>query len=181
MTEIEVKLRVRDRAETVSRLAGLGWQVCAERELERNFVYDLPDRALEKSDRLLRIREQGGRCRLTFKGPAVDGRRHKVREEDEIEIPDGDGLRRILGDLGYQVVWRYEKFRTAYRRTGSGKLLLDETPIGDFLELEGEPEWIDQTAKELGYEVSDYVTSTYGALFRQYRNENPAAGADMVF
>jgi adenylate cyclase class 2 len=58
---------------------------------------------------------------------------------------------------------------------------LDETPIGEFLELEGEPGWIDRTARELGFSEADYITDTYGALFEAYRARNPGAGADMVF
>ncbi len=64
-------------------------------------------------------------------------------------------------------MFRYEKFRTTYTLPGiSGlKVEFDETPIGFFLELEGNAGAIDRAARLLGYTRSDYMTSTYGALY----------------
>ena len=55
-------------------------------------------------------------------------------------------------------------------------MVVDETPIGDFLEVEGEAEGIHRVAAELGFSRSEYVTDSYVALFF-------AAGGkgDMVF
>ena len=58
---------------------------------------------------------------------------------------------------------------------------LDQTPIGDFLELEGPPEWIDATAAALGYSESDYVTSTYRDLFVDWQSKQAKPPRDMVF
>ena len=43
-----------------------------------------------------------------------------------------------------------------------------ETPIGDYIELEGPPAWIDDTAQRLGYAEMDYITATYADLFFEY-------------
>jgi adenylate cyclase class 2 len=119
---------------------------------------------------------------LTLKLPSDDAGPHKVKEEFEIEASDCAALRQILEGLGYRVSWRYEKFRTYFERTdAAGEIVLDETPIGDFLELEGEPSWIDRTAVELGFSRGDYLTATYGALFEEYSGRNPGMGTDMVF
>ena len=62
--------------------------------------------------------------------------------------------------------FRYEKFRTEFQRRGSkGIATLDETPIGTYLELEGDPQWIDRMARTLGYEEKDYITASYARLF----------------
>jgi hypothetical protein len=58
---------------------------------------------------------------------------------------------------------------------------LDETPIGEFLELEGPPSAIDRMAKLLGYSRSDYITKSYLALYlAQCRKKGLVAG-DMLF
>ena len=182
MKEVEIKLRVVDCALVARRLAEMGWRARGNRDLERNLVYDEPDGTLKAAGCLLRVRDSGGRCRLTLKLPVDDASAHKVREELEIEASDYAALRRILEGLGYAVAWRYEKYRTYFERANAaGEVSLDETPIGDFLELEGEPSWIDRTAVELGYSKVDYITVTYGELFEAYRTRNRQIGGDMVF
>jgi adenylate cyclase, class 2 len=182
MKEIEIKLRVVDRPLVLRRLVELGWRARGKRELERNSVYDKADGALRAAGCLLRVRDSAGICLLTLKLPSDEAGPHKVKEEFEIEASDCAVLGRILGGLGYRVAWRYEKYRTYFERTSaSGEIVLDETPIGDFLELEGEPAWIDRTAVELGFSSWDYITATYGALFEAHRAQNSGVGTDMVF
>ena len=55
------------------------------------------------------------------------------------------------------------------------KAELDETPIGDFLELEGERRAIDRSARLLGYGPADYIARSYGALYMEHRRIAPAA------
>ena len=104
----------------------------------------------------------------------------RVREEFEVTTSDTTSMIRLLEALGYHVAWRYEKYRTQFKRPGAkGMILLDETPIGTFLELEGDPGWIDSTASQLGFEPDDYITASYRALFLK-RNRRTAR-KDMVF
>ena len=76
-------------------------------------------------------------------------------------------MHHILRGLGLFPQFRYEKYRTTYilPRIGSLKIELDETPVGNFLELEGSPSSIDRAASALGYAPSDYIKSTYGSLY----------------
>ncbi len=181
MKEIEVKLRISDRSSIAHRLIELGW-TAGERLLEWNFVYDRPDRSLRTAKQLLRVRDTNGRCTFTLKSPGEEKSRHKAQEELEVGASDSGVLQEILEGLGYELAWRYEKFRTSYKRDGAaGEILLDETPIGDFLELEGEPSWIDAMTVELGFSEQDHITANYGALFDQFRVQHPEAGPDMVF
>lgn len=173
--EVEIKLRLPDLEPLRRRLTGLGFGVHHERAFERNLVFNT------EPGTLLRLRDFDGRNILTYKGPAAPGP-HKSREEIEVEVSDAAGLREILDRLGYRPVFIYEKYRTEYRRPAeTGIVMLDETPIGDFLEVEGEPAWIDRTAADLGFARSDYVTSSYGTLFAEYRQRTPGAPANMVF
>ncbi len=66
---------------------------------------------------------------------------YKVREEREVRASDERAIAEILGALGLAPRFRYEKYRSTYRLPGIAHVVveLDETPIGDFLELEGRP------------------------------------------
>lgn len=182
MKEIEIKLPVLDCAQILRRLEGLGWVDRGGRELERNYIFDTRDGALRGAGCLLRVRDWAGVCLLTLKQPSEASGLHKVKEEFEVEVSDFAVVGKILEGLGFVVAWRYEKYRTHFELAGAaGVIVLDETPIGNFLELEGEPDWIDRTAIELGFSASDYITDTYGALFEAYQATNPGGGSDMVF
>jgi adenylate cyclase class 2 len=118
---------------------------------------------------------------LTYKGPALPGK-HKDREELELPRLDPETARAILDRLGYQPVFRYQKFRTEFQQKGSsGMATLDETPIGTFLELEGRPTWIDRSARALGFADADYITASYGRLYLEWCREQSAAPGHMLF
>jgi adenylate cyclase class 2 len=140
---------------------------------------------LRHSDRLLRLRSAGGRWTVTYKGPSLGGAAmlmHKKREEIETDVSDGPACAQILAGLGYQPSFAYEKFRTTFAAPDeAGIVTLDETPIGNFLELEGPESWIDQTASRLGFGLSDYVTSSYAALYEEHRQTHRTVPRDMKF
>lgn len=105
---------------------------------------------------------------LTYKGKAAIGK-YKDRDELEVEVSDPRRLSEMLERLDFVPTFRYEKFRTEYRRPGeAGLATLDETPIGVYLELEGAPGWIDRAARRLGFAESDYSTASYGGLYADY-------------
>jgi len=58
----------------------------------------------------------------------------------------------------------YEKYRETWRREGA-TVFLDETPIGDFMEIEGETEEIDALARDFGYSKNDYIAVNYRRLW----------------
>jgi adenylate cyclase, class 2 len=144
------------------------------------------------------------RFRLTFKGPvkAMDsgsnaaeqsasesrhGGNHKVREELELEIGDAKELGTILSRLGMRESFHYEKYRTTFRmpdsaRWAKGLLIeVDETPIGNFMELEGPPRAIDRAARLLGFSKNEYVLTNYLALHAEECTRRGEKVGDMVF
>lgn len=182
MTETEIKLAIPDPEAFKDRLRQLGWRVRVRRQQEQNLVYDYPDQALFKSGRLLRLRQTGKRGWMTVKGPPRRGTAHKVRDEYEIETKRIDILAKMFETLGYELLWRYEKFRAVYKCDGEpGLVFVDETPIGNFVELEGDAAWIDRMAKKLGFSPSGYITLSYRELFVEYQRQHPEIGRYMVF
>jgi adenylate cyclase class 2 len=61
-------------------------------------------------------------------------------------------------------VFRYQKYRETYAWKDV-EIVVDETPIGTFLEIEGPLEGIHAAAAALGYGRDDYVTDSYAGLF----------------
>ena len=181
--ETEIKLRLPQGAACARALLEQhGFRAIGARELETNQTFDLPTRELRHSDRLLRLRSAGGRWIVTYKGPPDAGSAHKSREEIETDVSDGRAFAEILAGLGYQPSFAYEKFRTTFEAPDEdGNVTLDETPIGDFLELEGPGYWIDRTAVRLGFGPADYVTSSYAMLYEEHRRKDATVPRDMKF
>jgi len=145
------------------------------RHFEDNVFLEDESRSLSSAQSALRLRRtpQGGS--LTYKGPAEPRKDVKRRVEIEVPVTDPEGLEAILGRLGYERAFRYQKHRETYAWE-EVEIEVDETPIGTFLEIEGEVGAIHRAAAALGYCPEDYVTDTYVDLFL-------AAGGrgDMVF
>src|SRR4029077_910218 len=87
---------------------------------------------------------------------------YKVREEHELCISNPEEMSKIFEALGLRPCFRYEKFRTTFSLPGMIRLkvTLDETPMGFFVELEGERQEIDRAAGMLGFARSDYINQS---------------------
>ena len=179
--EVEIKLRISSAAAAKRMLREAGFRVVKRRVFERNTVFDTVRQTLRKSARLLRVREIGKTAKLTYKGPP-DGGKHKSREELELDLSDANAVAAIFDRLAYHPAFRYEKFRTEFGRRGSpGVATVDETPIGVYLELEGDPAWIDSMARKLGFAENDYITASYARLYLEWCKAQGVAPSDMLF
>jgi adenylate cyclase class 2 len=146
-------------------------------------LYDTPDRQMRARTEILRLRNYAGRWTMTHKrlpdfGPGED--RHKHRIETETEVSDGNALAEVFRTLGLVPAFRYEKWRSEWS-DGEGHCVVDETPIGNYAELEGPAEWIDRAAEKLGIDPSQYVTLSYGRLFEQWREKHGSTAEDLTF
>jgi adenylate cyclase, class 2 len=171
--ETEIKFRVAAIEALTLRLQAAGFHLETARSFESNTLYDTADRQMRARTEILRIRSYAGHWTLTHKrlpGNSPGEDRHKHRVEVETEIADGDALAEVFRSLGLVAAFRYEKWRTEWQQ-GDGHCVIDETPIGDFAELEGSSEWIDRTAARLGVSQSEYLTLSYGRLFDQWREQ----------
>lgn len=181
--ETEIKFAVDDVALFCARLEAAGFRLETPRAFESNVLYDTQERTMRARTEILRLRHYGGKWVVTHKrlpdvGPAED--RHKHRIETETEVADGQAIAEIFRSLGLVAAFRYEKWRSEWT-DGIGHCVVDETPIGEFAELEGTPGWIDSTATRLGVDASQYMTLSYGRLFDQWRIEHHSAAQDLTF
>ena len=166
MIETEIKIRIRNAAETRKRLLELGCTVSRERFLEINVLYDFPDKRLSSKDEAIRLRIIGRRSWLTFKGAARKARSFKVREEHESEFKKPSELRKILKTIGLQPSFTYRKRRT-FLKGGRLKICLDETSIGSFVELEGKRADIVRFAAKMGVHRAEFITLDYVRMMRE--------------
>ncbi len=180
--ETEIKLRIPKGLPAMRKtVKALHFKTARGRLFEQNVLFDTVDFQLRRRGEMIRLRRTGEQSVLTFKGPSIPGP-HKSREELESGIIDPGILESILARLGLTPVFGYEKFREEYQRPGQhGTLTLDQTPIGNYLELEGRPKWIDKTARELGFTRSAYITASYGSLYLAHCRDLGLSPSDMSF
>ena len=180
--ETELKIPVADLAPVRTRLATLDARLISESMREENLLLDTVDRELSGRGCVLRLRRHGARRLLTFKGPASYDGPIKVRPEHELEIEDLETMLTVFEALGYSGVVRYEKDRETWR-LNDVEIVLDHTPMGDFVEVEGPPDVIGPVAGSLGLDPSDAVRGSYVSLWLEFRGRHPEMDLppDMVF
>jgi len=208
--EIELKFPIGDLDRLQAHLPGLGFHLDTPRTFEQNTLYDTPARTLQHAKQILRVRRYGDLWTLTHKrkpDPAADDAAHpgsaatyKVRIETETHIDDGPALAAIFEQIGYWPVFRYEKFRTEWSQVTSmiggplflgfghipaaptsAHLVLDETPIGNYAELEGPPAWIDEMLGRLGVDPATCLTDSYGRLFLAWKERTGSSAENLTF
>jgi adenylate cyclase class IV len=190
--EIEVKVRIADREAFLRQLLRFGAKLKKPRVHEVNTLYDTANGDLAKGCQIARIRVERSALRdepehrgahhskseapaeapvatLTYKGPTGPSRGYKVREEHEVRVGNAQMLEALCKMLGLRPWFRYEKFRSTYALPGikGVELDFDETPVGDYLELEGARVSIDRAARRLGFSKADYIVRSYGGLFME--------------
>jgi adenylate cyclase class 2 len=62
-----------------------------------------------------------------------------------------------------------------------GHLVIDETPIGNYAELEGPPAWIDATVSALGIDPARCITDSYGRLFLSWKQRTGSSADHLTF
>ena len=178
-SEIEIKFRVESLRSLQGKLRHAGFRLLTPRTHEMNTLYDLPGGDLHARKELLRLRQYGSTWTLTHKAKGKLGR-HSSRIETETEVANGKNVDTILRALQYSPTFRYEKFRAEWS-DGKGHVVVDETPIGNFCEIEGPPRWIDATASKLGVKPADYITKNYATLFAEWKQETGSKAEHMTF
>jgi len=187
--EIELKFPVADPQALQARLLHLGFHLTTPRTYEHNTLYDTPGRHLRLKRQILRLREYGGIHTLTHKridDSNSDTSRYKIRIETETTVSDPRALAEIFAQIGYQPVFIYEKYRTEFSifdaaTNSTPHLVLDETPIGTYAELEGPTDWIDRTIAELNINLATCMTDSYGKLFLDWKQRTGSAAEHLTF
>jgi adenylate cyclase class 2 len=177
--EIEIKLPVQDLEAVRERLRARNARQLTAPHSESNDLYDQADGSLAKGGRVLRLRRTEDGATLTFKGPARFEEGAKTREERETAVSDPNEMESILAALGFHRRFRYEKRREEWSLDDC-VIALDETPIGTFAEVEGDPAAIRRALQHLGLDPAESLPHSYAELYARRRREDSTLPADML-
>jgi adenylate cyclase class 2 len=181
--EAEVKLACDD----LNRLrdAGFDLRAAEPRHFEDNWLLDTSDRALLNQGKALRIRFARGKGWITFKGAVRDDVSVvKVREEIEVETSAPERTIELFERLGFHRSFRYQKYRTVYQVAIDNKdftVVFDETPMGNFIEIEGPEATVTGVLEVAGFSTNDIVRESYPELQAKRCNERGVPLEDLVF
>jgi adenylate cyclase, class 2 len=179
-TETEVKIKIEDVADFCCRLEALNPARLSARHFEDNRLLDFPNESIYTHKHLVRIRTIEGRGILTYKGPPRPDGVFKTREELETGLENADLALQIFEKIGMQVYFRYQKYRQEFQIEGV-YVVVDETPIGNYVELEGTKEAIRSLAQKLGFEESQFVSLSYYTLYLEHCRNIGTTPRFMVF
>lgn len=179
--EIEAKFPIGDKAQLRERILALGAELKMDEVHELNYLLDREADPLQDSYQRLRLRLQGSVATLTYKRglKKIDG--VAFREEVETEVSDFENTRLILARLGYTTRFIYEKYRSVFQADDC-MLMLDETPIGTYLEIEADSnDRIFAMAGRLGLDSESAIASGYHQLFLNWKAAVGVDDRDMIF
>jgi adenylate cyclase, class 2 len=182
--EIEVKLACDDLGRLTR--AGVELQLSRPRHFEDNWLLDDDRQTLFTQGAALRVRSVEGRGWVTFKGVAQETARSplKVREEIESAVSDPEKMIVVFERLGYHRAFRYQKFRTTYKIQLDGAALevaFDETPMGNFIEIEGDERRVLGILERAGFTAADSIRESYPELQAKRCRARGVPLEDLIF
>ena len=158
MKEIEIKILEIDRSSLEEKLVSLGAAKVFDDEIYALY-YDFPDSSIRRNGCTLRLRREGSKSVFALKKDIVSTEA-KIREENEIEVSDFNGMKNLLETLGMNAWLEMKKHRTSYEIKGV-RFEIDAyhdaySYIPQFLEIEGHDiETIYVYAELLGFGKDD--------------------------
>lgn len=183
--EIELKFIHVDPSLVREKISAFGG-LCKGRHLERNVVFDSPDRDMKKAGKLLRLRTKQWKDKhetvLTLKLPPKGDIPEdvKIYDERETKVESFDGTYAILEGLGYEGAFRYDKMREEWA-LDNVEICIDELSFDTVIELEGDRDDIFALADKLSLPIENSSTATYHELHRVYRKSNNLAPQDSFY
>jgi len=177
--ETEVKFFLPDIDRIRSRISDLG-AVFKGRALETNIRFEDAQKTLIQKKALLRLRK-GTKITLTYKSePPFKDNQFKILQEVEVEVSDFGAMEHMLTSLGVYEEQVYEKWRETYV-FGDTHLCLDTMPYGNFLEIEGKKESIQQLASQIGLSWEKRILLNYLAIFDILKRQLNLSFYDVTF
>jgi adenylate cyclase, class 2 len=180
MQEIEAKFYVKDLKKIETRLHDLKARLIQPRIHETNIRFDTPNQDLRHAQRVLRLR-QDDKARMTYKDASKNEQGILDRTEIEFVVEDFEKAKKLLEAIGYKKSLFYEKYRTTYELDNT-HIMLDELPIGNFIEIEGQStDSIREVARKLSLKWDTAISTSYSALFERVRKAKAAQIKDLSF
>ncbi len=157
--ETEIKLRIDDIGKARAKILSLGAKPLEKGPLE-NVYLDFGDMRFRENNELLRLRNNS---LVTYKKRMADDEGVRRSEEIEFNVDDGGNFIKVMERLGLHLRDSTHRTRESFSLEGA-RIELDETSIGNFIEIEAERDVILRIAEKLGHGRDDFITETYGQL-----------------
>ena len=178
--EREIKLYIKDLPALAERLRLCGGELVQPRVYEKNIRLDTADAKLQQERKLLRLR-QDDQVWVTFKENAHLEDGVITRTEIEFGATDLDAVQKLFAGLGYYPAIVYEKYRRTYR-LGDVLVMLDELPIGNFIEIEAPNNiLIEGMVQMLGLDGSRAINTNYLGLWAMVKQNADLKVHDLTF
>jgi len=178
--EKEIKLFIKNLPTLAERLRLCGGELIQPRVYEKNIRLDTSDAKLQQARKLLRLR-QDDQVRVTFKENAHLEDGVITRTEIEFGVTDLDAVQKLFEGLGYYPAIVYEKYRSTYR-LGDVLVMLDELPIGNFVEIEALNNiLIEGMVQMLGLDGSKAIQTNYLGLWAMAKQNAGLKVHDLTF
>ena len=170
-TKINLEIEVKLACDDLGRLTRAGFQLTMDkpRHFEDNWLLDTADRTLLSRGAALRVRAVNRHGVVTYKGSVQESATSilKVREEIETDLDEPERMIELFERLGFRRAFRYQKHRTTYTLTVDGQELevaFDETPMGNFIEIEGDESTVLSILERAGFSAADSIRESYPEL-----------------
>ena len=145
--EQEVKYSVTDINKLITKLKKLG-AVDAGVDFQRTIRFDSHDDELAKKGMFLRVRSgHGNKITMKIKLASENTDVHE-REEIETTVENLDKMRQFIVILGFDKELIMEKYRSNWSYKGAD-ISIDELFFGSFIEIEANPQLIDEVSNDL--------------------------------
>lgn len=138
MQEIEIRALVDNPEYIAERLIGDGFIDHGD-SLQRDIMLDKPDASLFRSGQKIRIRSEGPKCELTFKGIFEGDQTASRRVEVNVPIAPAslNDVVSLFSALGFPICFQIPKLRSRFSKNDLN-VTLDRWPIiGCLMEVEG--------------------------------------------
>jgi predicted adenylyl cyclase CyaB len=180
MREVELKAVVDNLADRRKRVEKAGATLSFEGRLSDR-RYDIESRELAGRDEVLRVRRYEGRSSsktyLEWKGPTETQDVYKIREEVSTLVEDFDSLEQILTRLGFIVTMEIDREIAQYQ-IGGATVRFESYPRMDVLvEVEGEPDSIEQAIEALGIARGQFSSDRLGAFVERFEQRTGVRAA----
>lgn len=167
--EIQIKLPINNPGQIRKKLEDLKTEK-AETKWQQDIYFEAPGWKPPKTDELMRIRQEGGKYILAYKGPA---RGKEIRIKPKIEFQIDPNLKDVLEKIGYKKTLQINKEREKYLLEGIEITLDKVEDLGEFMELRTEnpkdEEKIKNLIKKLELDSKSATKESYFELMLKKR------------
>ncbi|MBN2733302.1 MAG: class IV adenylate cyclase [Methanomicrobiaceae archaeon] len=135
MLEVEAKIKI-DSIDQIKKILVSKNAEFLGISTQKDTYYNAPHRDFAKTDEALRIRDNGTKYELTYKGPKIKGTGAKAREEYNVFFDSTENLESILLKLGFKKSSMVYKKREEYLFQDTTIALDNVKDLGEFIEIE---------------------------------------------